>query len=153
MCYHTNMWCFFVIMVNNASTCFCILCPNWCRSLRYRVCCVMVVLVELRYIDYTNKWSSPFDTTYIYKDFNGGYTCVLIVRVRNCECIGTKLKQTNVYLSNKFQRRLSNWNFHLLPIHRFPGILIATEFLIAVKISRYYRYPNVCISKKQWIEI
>ena len=47
----------------------------------------MIVFVELRCTDCTNKWSSLFDTTYIYKDFNGGYICVLIVRVQKRECM------------------------------------------------------------------
>ena len=54
---------------------------------------------------------------YIYEDFNGSYMCVLFVRVQNCECSDTKtwlLKNLNVYLSNNFQNRLSNQNFHLL---------------------------------------
>ena len=57
------------------------------RAPRYRGRCVMIVIVELRFSDYTNKCSSLFETTYIYKDFNGGYICVWIVRVQNCECM------------------------------------------------------------------
>ena len=68
---------------------------EWCGSLlkilsrsktpRCRVHCVMIVLVERKCTDFTNKWSSLLETTYIYNYFNGGYTCVLIVRVQNFE--------------------------------------------------------------------
>ena len=47
----------------------------------------MIVLVEVRYTDCTNKRYSLFEKTYIYEDFNGCYMCVLIVRVQNCECM------------------------------------------------------------------
>ena len=45
--------------------------------------------------------------TFWNKRFNGGYNCVLIVRVQNCECTIQNV-DTNVYLSNKFQDLLSN---------------------------------------------
>ena len=49
---------------------------------------------------------------------------------------------------NKFQGPLSNFNFHLFPIHRFPEILITTVFLYEEKIPRYY--PGLkCLCKKQ----
>ena len=92
------------------------LCLKCRRAPRYCVHCV-----EQKCTDCTNKWFSLFETTYIYKDFNVGHICVLIVRVQSCECSDTKmwkLKNLNVYLSNKFQGRLSTWNFHPLPIHR-----------------------------------
>ena len=46
-----------------------------------------------------------FKQRIIYKNFNAGYMCVLIVRVRNCECMlqNVILKHPNVYMSNKFQ--------------------------------------------------
>ena len=55
------------------------------RAPRCGANCVKIVLVELRCTDCTNN--SLFEITYIYKDFNGGYMCVLIVRVQNCECL------------------------------------------------------------------
>ena len=61
------------------------LCLKYYRDPRHRVRCVMIVIVELRCTDCTNKWSPLFETTYFYKDVNGGYNCVLIVRVQKCE--------------------------------------------------------------------
>ena len=40
----------------------------------------------------SNFLSSLFETTYIYNDFNGGYNCVLIVRVRKHECEWYKMR-------------------------------------------------------------
>ena len=60
------------------------------------------------------------------------------------------LKHLNMYLSNKFQGRLSNYNFHLLPIHRFPEILITTVFWNEVKIPRNYPVPK-CLYKQETI--
>ena len=93
------------------------LCLKYYRALRYRVRCEMIV-VERRCTDCTNKWSSLLK--FIYKLFTGGYKCVLFVCVQNCECIvyvATELRMPiqkcdtenpNVYLTNKFQGRLSN---------------------------------------------
>ena len=44
------------------------------------------------------------------------------------------LKHPNVYLNNKFQRRLNNIYFHPLHIYSLPEILITTIFLYGVKI-------------------
>ena len=111
------------------------------RAPRYRV---MLWNVEERCTDCTNKRSSLFETTYICKDFNWGYICASIVRVHNCECWYKMwtLKHPNVYLRKKFQSRISNWNFHPLPVHRFPEILITTVFLNDVKIRRHYPKPK-----------
>ena len=53
-----------------------------------------------------------------------------------------RYKNLNVYMSNKFQDRLSNGNFHLLLIRRFPEVLITTLFLVEVKIPRNYQVPK-----------
>ena len=59
--------------------------------------------------------------------------CVLIVRVQKCECMiqNVDTENLNVYMNNKFQGRLNDYNFHLFPLHRF------SEFF------------NACVSKKQ----
>ena len=55
--------------------------------------CVMNFLVERRWTDCINKRYSLCETTYNYKDFNGGYICVLTMRVQNCVCVdGTSTK-------------------------------------------------------------
>ena len=61
-------------------------CLKYYRAPRHPVRCVMIVLVERRSTDCKNKWSSLFETTYSYRDFNVGYMCVLFVHVQNCEC-------------------------------------------------------------------
>ena len=68
-----------------------------CLQLKVNYVCVCYVRVY-RHFKYT--WLCSFGTPddanlclkyyhvpYIYKDFNGSYICVLIVRVQNCECI------------------------------------------------------------------
>ena len=55
------------------------------RAPKHIVRCVMIVRVERRCTGCTNERYSRFETTCIYKHFNGGYMCVLIVRVQNCE--------------------------------------------------------------------
>ena len=40
---------------------------------------------------YRDKRSSRFEAAHISKNFNGGYNCVLIVRVQNCECTVQKV--------------------------------------------------------------
>ena len=72
--------CFYVIyvcMVIDAD-----LCLKYYRALRYRMWCVMM-WTKVHWLH--KKWSSLFETTYVYEDFNGGYNSALVVRIQNCE--------------------------------------------------------------------
>ena len=108
----------------------------WCRSLfeilsrsEMPLHCIMIVLVELRCTDCTNKWSSLFETTYIYEHFNELtfvkllllikllllllLLLLIIIIIIHCnqwynDTIIWILKYLNEYRSNKFQGRLSN---------------------------------------------
>ena len=54
------------------------LCLKYYRAPRYRLRCVIIVLVERRCTGCTNKWSLLLNTTYIYKNFNVDYIVLAI---------------------------------------------------------------------------
>ena len=95
------------------------LCLKYYRAPRYRMRCVIIVLIERKCTGCTNKWSSLLEITYIYKYLNE-VQCVLFVCVQNCvriACAGTELwmprfkmrywKSKRVPEYNKFQGWLS----------------------------------------------